>query len=67
MDTPMNVAEVIAEIDRLPPEERLTVMVHLRVLEEEAIPDSFILGLQEAKRGELTVMEEGHFTTQPAA
>ena len=42
----MTATQVIAEIDRLPPEEKEAVM----------IPDSFRTGMEEAARGELIEM-----------
>ena len=63
----MTATQVIAEIDRLPPEEQQTVFLHLRMLEEETIPDAFIQGMVEAERGEMIVMEDQHFVTPPVA
>lgn len=55
----MTATQVIAEIDRLPPEEQQTVFLHLHMLQDESIPDSFLQGMAEAERGELTAMENG--------
>ena len=63
----MTATQVIAEIDRLPPDEQQTVFLHLRMLEEETIPDAFIQGMVEAERGEMIVMEDQHFVTPPVA
>jgi hypothetical protein len=63
----MTATEVIAEIDRLPPEEQQAVFLHVRMLLEESIPDSFLQGIAEADRGELIVMEDRHFLAPPVA
>ena len=63
----MTATEVIAEIDRLPPDEQKAVFLHVRMLVEESIPDSFLQGMAEAERGELIVMEDSHFRAPPVA
>ena len=61
----MTATQVIAEIDRLPPQEKEAVFVHVHELEEAMIPDSFLQGMEEARRGELIEMEDAHFTRPP--
>ena len=61
----MTASQVIAEIDRLPPQEREMVFSHVHELEEATIPSSFLQGMEEAERGELRVMEDAHFTRPP--
>jgi hypothetical protein len=61
----MTATQVIAEIDRLPPEERKTVFQHVHELEESMIPDSFRTGMEEAARGEVIEMQDEHFTRPP--
>ena len=61
----MTATQVIAEIDRLPPEEQQTIFLHVRMLEEETIPDSFVQAMAEAERGELIVMEDRNFVSPP--
>jgi hypothetical protein len=56
---PMTASRVIAEIDRLPPDEKRAVFLHVHTLEGEMNPGSFREGMAEAKRGELTPMENG--------
>jgi len=63
----MTATQVIAEIDSLPPDEQQTVFLHVRMLEEESIPESFLQAMAEAERGELIVMEDGHFISPPVA
>ena len=58
----MTATQVIAEIDRLPLEEKEAVFVHVHELEESMIPDSFRTSMKEAARGELTEMQDTHFT-----
>ncbi len=59
----MTATQVIAEIDRLPPDEQQTVFLHLRMLEDETIPDSFLQAMAEAERGALIPMENGSTLT----
>ena len=53
----MTATQVIADIDRLPPEEKQAVLIHVRILEDEMLPDSFLTAWAEARRGELIDME----------
>ena len=55
----MTATQVIAEIDRLPPDEQQTVFLHLRMLEDETILDSSLRAMAEAESGELIPMENG--------
>jgi hypothetical protein len=57
----MTAAQVMAEIENLPPPERERVLLRVHELEEEMIPDSFRQGMEEAMRGDLLDMEDGHF------
>ena len=61
----MTATQVIAEIDRLPPDEQQAVLLHVRMLEGESIPDSFLKGMAEAERGELIVMDDGNMQASP--
>jgi hypothetical protein len=61
----MTATQVIAEIDRLPPQEMEAVFLHVHELEESMIPDSFLKGMEESKRGELIEMEDSHFSRPP--
>jgi hypothetical protein len=61
----MTAQQVIAEIDRLPPEEKRAVIVHVHELEESMIPESFRGGMEEAAWGELIEMEDVHFNSPP--
>ncbi len=61
----MTATQVIAEIDRLPLEEKEAVFVHVHELEESMIPDSFRMGMKEAARGELIELQDTHFTRPP--
>lgn len=61
----MTATQVIAEIDRLPIEEKEAVIVHVHELEAGMIPDSFLQGMAEAQRGELMDMEDAHFQFPP--
>ena len=63
----MTATQIIAEIDRLPPEEKQAVLIHVRILEDEMIPDSFLKGMEEAERGELLEIEDRHFLAPPVA
>lgn len=62
----MTAAQVIAAIDHLPREDQEAVFAHVHELEEATIPESFLQGIEEAKRGELLDMEDEHFITPPA-
>jgi hypothetical protein len=61
----MTAMQVIAAIDRLRRKEQEAVFAHVHELEEAAIPDSFLQGMDEARRGELLDMEDRHFVTPP--
>ncbi len=63
----MTAAQVIAEIDCLPPQEREAVIQHVHELEADMIPDSFRTGMAEAERGNLLEMSDSHFRTPPVA
>ncbi len=57
----MTAEQVIAEFNRLPPDEKKAVILHVDELEESMIPESFRIGMEEAARGELIEMEDAHF------
>lgn len=61
----MTATQLIAEIDRLPQEEKEQVFMHVHELEETLIPESFLQGMAEARRGELLDMEDHHFQFPP--
>ncbi|MFN0076365.1 MAG: hypothetical protein ACKVY0_07815 [Prosthecobacter sp.] len=61
----MTATQLIAEIDRLPQEEKEQVFMHVHELEETLIPESFLQGMAEARRGELLDMEDQHFQFPP--
>lgn len=61
----MTATPVIAEIDRLPLEDKAAVIIQVHELEAAMIPDSFLKGMAEAQRGELTEMEDAQFKRQP--
>lgn len=63
----MTASQVIAQIDSLPPDEREAVFHHVHELEEAMIPESFLRGIEEAERGELSEMRDEHFQTPPVA
>jgi hypothetical protein len=62
----MTATQVIAEIENLPIEERERVFVRVHELENEMIPQSFLQGMEEALRGDLMEVEDGHFSHPPA-
>ncbi len=49
----MTAIQVIAEIERLPPQERELIFLRVHEIEEATIPDSFLQGMEEGKRGDL--------------
>ncbi len=61
----MTAKQVIAEIDSLPIEDKEAVIIHVHELEAAMIPDSFLQGMAEAQRGELTEMEDAQFNHRP--
>ncbi|WP_395742544.1 hypothetical protein [Prosthecobacter sp.] len=61
----MTAAEVIAEIEGLPPEERELVFLRVHEIEEASVPDSFLQGMEEAMRGELLDIKDDHFQLPP--
>ncbi len=63
----MTANQVIAEIDSLPPHEREAVFHHVHDLEEAAIPESFLRGMEEAQRGDLSEMRDDQFLKPPVA
>lgn len=62
----MTATQVITEIENLPPDERETVFLHFRVMEDAMIPDSFRQGMEEVARDELLDVEDTHFQHPPA-
>ena len=58
-------SQVIAEIERLPPQERELVFLRVHEIEEATIPDSFLQGMDEATRGDLLDIEDAHFQLPP--
>lgn len=61
----MTATQVIAEIDRLPLEEKETVIAHVHDIEAGMIPNSFLQGMAEAQRNELVAMYDEDFVNPP--
>jgi len=61
----MTASQVIAEIERLPPQERELVFLRVDEIEEATIPDSFLQGMDEAARGDLLDIEDARFQLPP--
>jgi|GEM_PF-3243545 len=61
----MTATQVIAEIERLTPQERELVFLRVHEIKEATIPDSFLQGMEEAKRGDLLDVEDSHFQLPP--
>lgn len=61
----MTAAQVIADIESLPPQEREAVFVRVHELEQEMIPDSFLQGMDEVMRDELLDIQVAHFQFPP--
>jgi F0F1-type ATP synthase delta subunit len=57
----MTATEVIAEIDRLPREDKEAVIIHVHEMEADMIPESFLQGMAEAQRGDLLEMTDAQF------
>ena len=62
----MTASQVIAQIDSLPPQEREAVFHHVHELEAAMIPESFMRGMEEAERGELSEMRDEQFKSPPS-
>ena len=62
----MTAAQVIAEIERLSPQERELVFVRIHEIEEATIPDTFLQGIDEAAKGDLLDIQDAHFQLPPS-
>ena len=54
----MSVAEILAQIEALPPKDRWEVLEHTRHLLEAEIPESFTQGMAEIARGDVIELDE---------
>jgi len=54
----MSVAQILQEIETLPPKERRKLFSKLSELNAPDVPESFRLGMAEAARGELLDFDE---------
>ena len=62
----MTATEVINEIERLPPDEQHRVFERVHEIEDSLIPDSFLVAMAEAERGELIELTDAQFDHPPA-
>jgi hypothetical protein len=54
----VSVAEILHQIEALPPKDRWQVLEHTRHLLEPEIPESFVQGMAEIARGDVIELDD---------